>query len=255
LRGIPYVQIPTTLLAQVDSAVGGKTAIDTKYGKNLVGSFYQPKAVICDVSTLDTLPKRQVKAGYAEMVKYGLINDTKFFEWLEQGGGCSVCNLDNNDNIKKAINMSCKSKAQIVANDEKEKGQRALLNLGHSFGHALEHIASYDGSLLHGEAVAIGMVLAFELSEKMGLCSSDDVARVRTHLNNVGLSCNISGIGNGFNATADEIINAMSYDKKMTRDGLKFILCKGIGKAFVTSDVNLDDVKITIENSINRAGA
>ena len=176
MRGIPYVQIPTTLLAQIDSSVGGKTGINTNQGKNLVGSFYQPQAVICDVGTLGTLPEREFKAGYAEMVKYGLINDADFFNALD---GMNDNILDTkNDALMGAIETSCKAKATVVAADEKEAGQRALLNLGHTFGHALEAACGYDGRLLHGEAVAMGMVMAFQLSEKMGLCSAEDVQAV-----------------------------------------------------------------------------
>ena len=251
MRGIPFIQVPTTLLAQVDSSVGGKTGINTSQGKNLVGSFYQPKAVICDTGTLGTLPEREVQAGYAEVVKYGLINDLSFFEWLEEHGE-EVLALDT-EAIAKAVEISCQAKAKIVAADEKEKGQRALLNLGHTFGHALEAAAGYDGRLLHGEGVAIGMMMAFELSLKMGLCSQEDPSRVEAHLKACGMKVKASQITPNLQQTSDEILELMQGDKKAVSDAegnkIGFILTKGIGQAFQTYDVDMDDVKQVVERS------
>lgn len=251
MRGIPFIQVPTTLLAQVDSSVGGKTGINTSQGKNLVGSFYQPKAVICDTGTLGTLPEREVQAGYAEVVKYGLINDMSFFEWLEEHGK-EVLALDA-EAVSKAVEISCQAKAKIVAADEKEKGQRALLNLGHTFGHALEAAAGYDGRLLHGEGVAIGMMMAFELSLKMGLCSQEDPSRVEAHLKACGMKVKASQISPNLQQTSDEILELMQGDKKAVSDAegnkIGFILTKGIGQAFQTYDVDMDDVKQVVERS------
>jgi len=251
MRGIPFIQVPTTLLAQVDSSVGGKTGINTSQGKNLVGSFYQPKAVICDTGTLGTLPPREVQAGYAEVVKYGLINDMSFFEWLEENGA-QVLALDS-EAISKAVEISCQAKAKIVAADEKEKGQRALLNLGHTFGHALESAAGYDGRLLHGEGVAIGMMMAFDLSLKMGLCSQEDPSRVEAHLKACGMKVRASQITPNLQQTSDEILELMQGDKKAVSDAegnkIGFILTKGIGQAFQTYDVDMDDVKQAVERS------
>ncbi|HEY8191710.1 MAG TPA: 3-dehydroquinate synthase, partial [Alphaproteobacteria bacterium] len=185
MRGIPFVQVPTTLLAQVDSSVGGKTAVNMKQGKNLVGAFYQPVAVICDLDTLATLPKRELISGYAEIVKYALIDDAAFFEWLENNGA-AVCAREPAA-LAHAIATSCRKKAAIVQEDEREAGRRALLNLGHTFGHALEAAAGYDGRFLHGEAVSIGMVMALELSRLMKLCSDDDVRRGVVVLSAAGL--------------------------------------------------------------------
>ena len=252
LRGIAYVQVPTTLLSQVDSSVGGKTGINTEQGKNLVGCFYQPKAVLCDVSTLGTLPERELQAGYAEVVKYGLINDIHFFEWLEENGE-QVLSLDS-DALSYAIDVSCKAKAAIVAADEKEAGQRALLNLGHTFGHALEAAAGYDGRLLHGEAVSIGMMMAFDLSVKMGLCSQEEPSRVAAHLKQCGLKTKASDISPALKQNADDIVALMAGDKKArtTNEGDKigFILTRGIGEAFQSYDVDMDDVRSIVESSL-----
>ena len=252
MRGIPYVQVPTTLLAQVDSSVGGKTGINTEQGKNLVGSFYQPKAVLCDVGTLGTLPDRELQAGYAEIVKYGFINDLKFFEWLEEHGE-QVLNLEF-DSLVQAVETSCNAKASIVAADEKESGVRALLNLGHTFGHALEAAAKYDGRLLHGEAVAIGMMMASDLSLKMGLCSQEDPVRAEAHLKQCGLKTKASQISPNIQLSAPEIVALMAGDKKAktTQDGatIGFILSRGIGDAFQTYDVNHDDVVGVVQKSL-----
>lgn len=248
MRGIPFVQIPTTLLAQVDSSVGGKTGINTVQGKNLVGSFYQPKAVICDLGTLGTLPEREIKAGYAEVVKYGLINDADFFSWLDDHHP-DVLSLDPKALVH-AVETSCKSKANIVAADEHEKGQRALLNLGHTFGHALEASAGYDGRLLHGEAIAIGMVLAFRLSVNMGLCEQEDLTRVETHFKNCGLKTEVREISPALKHSAAELVDLMAGDKKAQAGKIGFILARGIGKAFQSYEVNLDDVIQVVEESM-----
>jgi 3-dehydroquinate synthase len=248
MRGVPFVQIPTTLLAQVDSSVGGKTGINTNYGKNLVGSFYQPQAVLCDIGTLGTLPMREIKAGYAEIVKYGLINDIAFFEWLEENGQ-KVLALDEGAVIH-AVEKSCQAKAAIVAADEHERGQRALLNLGHTFGHALEAAAAYDGRLLHGEAVSIGMMMAFDLSCKMGLCSQEDPSRVQAHLKQCGMKTSVRDITPHINHSAEEIVALMASDKKAQNGKIGFILTRGIGQAFQSYDVDLADVQHIVEESM-----
>lgn len=233
LRGVPYVQIPTSLLAQVDSSVGGKTGINTQYGKNLVGNFYQPVSVIADMDVFKTLPERELRAGYAEVVKYGLIDDLDFFEWLEVNGS-SVIDV-NVQSISHAVEVSCKAKAAIVEADEREHGKRALLNLGHTFGHALEAAAGYDGTLLHGEGVAIGMVMAFDLSVKMELCPQTDALRVREHFKYMGLPVHAGNIGR--NTSVDDLIATMQRDKKAVDNKMTFILVNSIGSAFVTQDV------------------
>jgi 3-dehydroquinate synthase len=248
LRGIPFVQIPTTLLSQVDSSVGGKTGINTKHGKNLVGAFYQPVAVLCDTDTLNTLPEREMKAGYAEVVKYGLLGDAAFYEWLEQNGS-KVLERESNA-LTEAIERSCKSKANIVGDDEFEQagGRRALLNLGHTFGHALEAAAGYDGRLLHGEGVSIGMVLAFRLCARMGLCSDQDTVRMEKHLSSLGLLTEISQIPN-FKEPADELVKIMYHDKKASGGKISFVLVRGIGQAFQSADVDMSDVEAVISTS------
>lgn len=235
MRGVPYVQIPTSLLAQVDSSVGGKTGINSPQGKNLIGSFYQPQAVLADLDVLQTLPKRELLAGYAEVAKYGLINDLPFFEWLESGNGEKICNLDP-DALSHAIETCCKAKAAIVEADEQEQGKRALLNLGHTFAHALETAAGYDGTLLHGEAVAIGIVLAYELSASMGLCNQDDVTRVEDHFLAVGLPTRVASIPN-FKTSIEDLIATMRKDKKVTSGNMVFILANAVGDAFISKDV------------------
>ncbi len=245
LRGVPYVQIPTSLLAQVDSSVGGKTGINTEYGKNLVGSFYQPAAVFADLDTLKTLPERQVLAGYAEIVKYGLLGDFEFFEWLEEHGR-AVAALDR-EAIIEAVAQSCLAKAAIVEADEKEQGKRALLNLGHTFGHALEAAMGYDGRLLHGEGVAIGTVMAFDLSMRMGLCSGQDVRRVVQHFSQVGLPTHAGDI----DANIDDLIETMRKDKKATDNTMVFILVRAIGDAFVSKDVQEPLVREVLKDSLH----
>jgi 3-dehydroquinate synthase len=243
-RGTRLVQIPTTLLAQVDSSVGGKTGINTRHGKNLIGSFHQPSLVIADIAILDTLDSRQFHAGYAEVAKYGLLGDAPFFAWLEEHWG-DVFSGAGNARLY-AVETSCRAKAVIVAEDEKEMGRRALLNLGHTFGHALEAWAGYSGRLLHGEAVAIGMVLAFEFSERTGLCPPGTSAKVAAHLRAVGLPTRIADIARderGQGPTAQALMTLMAQDKKMKRGKLSLILVRGIGEAFVLSGVDPQDVE------------
>jgi shikimate kinase / 3-dehydroquinate synthase len=238
-RGMRFIQVPTTLLAQVDSSVGGKTGIDAPLGKNLIGAFHQPLLVLADTATLDTLPPREFRAGYAEIVKYGLIGDVGFYAWLEahwrevfEGGTERV----------QAIAASCKAKAAIVARDEYEEGERALLNLGHTFGHALERITAYDGTrLVHGEAVAIGMACAFRFSVRRGLCGAQDQAKVEAHLQVVGLPVRLADIP-GLNAGAEEILDAMYQDKKVAHGALTFILARAIGDCFIAKNVEASEI-------------
>lgn len=233
-RGMDFVQIPTSLLAQVDSSVGGKTGINTPRGKNLVGAFHQPKLVLADLDALQTLPERQFRAGYAETIKYGLIDDEAFFFWLEENhaeiyaGGAARA---------KAIAWACAAKARFVVADEKEGGARALLNLGHTFGHALEATTGYSDRLLHGEGVAIGMVLAHKFSAKLGLAPSQDTSRVIQYLQLSKLPTTLSEIP-GEMPSLDAMMDAISQDKKVSRGALTFILTKGIGKSFVEKDVD-----------------
>jgi 3-dehydroquinate synthase len=239
LRGVDFIQIPTTLLAQVDSSVGGKTGINTRHGKNLVGAFYQPRLVVADTDVLDTLPKREMLAGYAEVVKYGLIDDPKFFDWCEVNGLAVL----QGDAAKRtyAIERSCVSKARIVAADERETTDlRALLNLGHTFGHALEAETGFGPDLLHGEAVGTGMALAFDLSAALKLCPASDAERVRRHLGAIGLPVRLRSIGGDNRRTWDaaKLIEHMRGDKKAEAGKLTFILARGIGQAFVSRDVN-----------------
>ncbi|QQS13988.1 MAG: 3-dehydroquinate synthase [Rhodospirillales bacterium] len=239
LRGVEFIQIPTTLLAQVDSSVGGKTGINTRHGKNLVGAFHQPRLVIADTAALDTLPRRELLAGYAEIVKYGLIDDAPFFDWLEANGARLLAG-DAAARVE-AVARSCESKARIVAADERETGDlRALLNLGHTFGHALEKETGYGPDLLHGEAVGIGMAMAFDMSAAMGLCPPEDSARVRRHLDSVGMATSPRAIpGDNTRAwDADRFVGHMRGDKK-NRDGrITFILARGIGRSFVARGID-----------------
>lgn len=239
LRGLDFIQIPTTLLAQVDSSVGGKTAINSRQGKNLIGSFHQPRLVLSDVSLLSTLPKRELLAGYAEVVKYGCINHPAFFAWLEENGAA----LAGGDvaALTYAVVESCKAKAAIVAGDEREGGARALLNFGHTFAHALEAETGYSDVLLHGEAVAIGMVMAFALSVRMGLCAEADLARVRAHWQAVGLPASPRDIRPEWSVGA--IMEHFTRDKKASGGALTFVLTRGIGRAFVAKDVDKALVK------------
>ncbi len=237
LRGIDFVQIPTTLLAQVDSSVGGKTGINTARGKNLVGVFHQPKLVLADTGTLDSLPRRELLAGYGETVKYGLIDDAAFFDWLD-GNGAAILSGDGAAR-RHAVVTACRAKARIVADDEREEGRRALLNLGHTFAHAFEAETGYGGALLHGEAVAIGMVLAFDLSARLGLCPPEDAHRVRRHLTEIGLPTAPPTAPGG----AAALIGHMRNDKKVTDGKVAFVLVRGIGKAFISDEVDLAEVE------------
>lgn len=247
LRGIPYVQIPTTLLAQVDSSVGGKTAIDTRQGKNLVGAFYQPATVIADLDTLKTLPERERRAGYAEIVKYAFIRDRPFFDWL-RGHGDKVLACDSAA-LAYAVRMSCAHKADIVAADEKEQnGLRALLNFGHTFGHALEKILDYDGRLLHGEAVAIGMMMAFDLSVRMGICADFDRQEACSHLQKMGLKISLSQVPGLADCRTETILQAMQNDKKAEGGELAFIVCEGIGRARVQKGIPTEMVHAAIQS-------
>ncbi len=234
LRGLDFVQIPTTLLAQVDSSVGGKTGINTRQGKNLAGVFHQPGLVLADIGTLSTLPRRELLAGYAEVVKYGLVNDPDFFAWLEAKGSALIAG--DAEARRHAVLTACAAKAAVVAEDERERGKRALLNLGHTFGHALEAEVGYGGDLLHGEAVAIGMVLAFDLSVRLGLCPAEDAARVRRHLASVGLPTGLESLPEGAR-DPDTLLRHMAHDKKVQDGRIAFVLQRGIGQAFLARDV------------------
>jgi 3-dehydroquinate synthase len=234
LRGIDFVQIPTTLLAQVDSSVGGKTAINTSAGKNLLGAFYQPRLVLADTASLATLPRREVRAGYGEIVKYGLIRDADFFEWLEAEGR-AVCDLEPAA-LTRAVMVSCRMKAAIVAADERETGDRALLNFGHTFGHALEAETGFGDRLLHGEAVALGMVLAFDFAVETGLATGQDAHRVRRHLAGAGLPTTLAEIGLAGEA-ADRLLGHMGKDKKVRDGAITLILPRRLGDCFVVRDV------------------
>lgn len=248
LRGVDFVQVPTTILSQVDSSVGGKTGINVAQGKNLVGSFYQPRLVLADTDVLRTLPHREVLAGYAEVAKYGLIDDPALWSWLESGGGAAIAALDDAA-LQKAIHASCTAKARVVASDEKETGVRALLNLGHTFGHALEAEGGYGGPLLHGEAVSVGMVMAFDLSVMMGLCSPDDAARVRAHLAAVGLPV-VPPLVNGQPMNAERLLGHMASDKKVADGKVTFVLAEGIGKSILCRDVNPADVLEILKRAV-----
>jgi 3-dehydroquinate synthase len=245
LRGIDFIQIPTTLLAQVDSSVGGKTGIDSAHGKNLIGAFHQPLLVIADTDTLMTLPPRELKAGYAEVVKYGLLGDADFFEWLE-ANGASVLDGDSAAQVQ-AVAICCKAKAEIVAADEREGGQRALLNLGHTFGHALEVESGFGGVLNHGEAVSIGMVIAFDLSVRLGFCQPNDLMRMRAHLWSHGLPI-APPRDVAFDANA--LIHRMQGDKKAEGGRLTFVLVNAIGHAFVARDVDRGAVETALNHAL-----
>jgi 3-dehydroquinate synthase len=245
LRGVDLVQIPTTLLAQVDSSVGGKTGIDTRHGKNLVGAFHQPLLVIADTNLLDSLSSREFRSGYAEVAKYGLINDEPFFAWLEKnwknvfsGGPDRV----------HAVAASCRAKAAIVGRDEREAGERAVLNLGHTFAHALEAAAGYSERLLHGEAVALGIVLAFRLSSRLGLCRGEEAGRVTAHFSAVGLPTKLSEIKGEMPGT-DALLALMAKDKKVREGALVFILVRGIGQAEIAQGIDIQAVRKTLDEA------
>ncbi len=233
-RGIDYVQTPTTLLAQVDSSVGGKTAINSRLGKNLIGVFHQPILVVADTALLDTLRPREFRAGYAEVAKYGLLGDAAFFAWLEANAEDIFAGGPGREH---AIATSCRMKADIVARDEREAGERALLNLGHTFGHALEAFAGFSDRLLHGEAVALGMTLAFQFSARLGLLPQTVAERVARHLQQVGLPTRLSDMPGG-GPDADRLMELMAQDKKVRRGRLTFILARGIGQAFIAPDID-----------------
>ena len=238
-RGVRVVQVPTTLLAQVDSSVGGKTGINSPSGKNLIGAFHQPSLVLADTGLLDTLPDREFRAGYAEVVKYGLIDNAEFFSWCEVNHAAI---FDGGPERERAVEVSCLSKAAIVERDETETGDRALLNLGHTFAHALERHVNYDARrLVHGEAVAIGLALAFRFSVKLGLASGQDATRVGMHLAKVGLPTKLVDVPGGAGDAAG-LLDAMAQDKKVSRGALTFILARGIGQAFVAKNVSAADV-------------
>lgn len=249
-RGMRFVQIPTTLLAQVDSSVGGKTAINSSHGKNLVGAFHQPILVLADTALLDTLPEREFRAGYAETVKYGLLGDVSFFEWLEAGAWRKV--FAGGPERDEAVRISCAAKAAIVARDETEQGDRALLNLGHTFGHALEAAVGYDGvRLVHGEAIAIGMRLAFDFSKELGLCAGQDAMRVRRHFETVGMPTELAHVPGGV-GDAESLLKAIRQDKKVTRGALTFILAKGIGQSVIVKDVDAETVRCFLDRELRR---
>ena len=238
-RGVRFVQIPTTLLAQVDSSVGGKTGINSPQGKNLIGAFHQPALVLADIDVLDTLTPRDFRAGYGEVAKYGLLGDERFFEWLEG----NATRLASDAALRqRAVRHSVQMKADIVQRDETEQGDRALLNLGHTFGHALESATGYSDRLLHGEGVAIGCVLAFELSARMGLCSQEAPSRVAAHFRAMNLPARVADIP-GDLPDDEALIALMAQDKKVQDGKLRFILARGIGQAFVTADVPGDAVR------------
>jgi 3-dehydroquinate synthase len=249
-RGCHFIQVPTTLLAQVDSSVGGKTAINAKAGKNLIGSFYQPALVLIDPSTLDSLPLRETRAGYAEVVKYGLIDDPAFFGWCDANAAALLAGDPQARTY--AIERSVQAKAAIVADDEREtSGRRALLNLGHTFGHALEADTGFSDTLLHGEGVAAGMALAFRYSARLGLCPTDEADRVTAHLRAVGLPHDLASAH--VQADGAELVGHMLHDKKMAAGTLPFLLARGIGQTFLSKDVALDDVATFLDT--DRAGA
>jgi len=245
-RGMRFVQIPTTLLAQVDSSVGGKTGINTAQGKNLVGAFYQPAFVLADAGILDTLPPRDFNAGYAEVVKYGVIGDAEFYGWLETNWRAIAAGWPERE---QAIEVSCLAKAAAVVADERDEGSRALLNFGHTFGHALEAASGYSERLVHGEAVAIGMVLALEFSARMNLCSPDDARRVAAHLTEVGLPTRVGQI-EGETPGVDTLMHHIAQDKKVARGKLTFILARGIGETFVANDVPAAEVGSFLEDRL-----
>jgi len=248
LRGLDFIQIPTTLLSQVDSSVGGKTGINTGRGKNLVGAFHQPRLVVVDTTTLDTLPKREVLAGYAEVVKYGLIRDAAFFDELAAGdaerliAGAPAAR-------RRAVAVSCRIKAGIVGADERETADRALLNLGHTFGHALEAEMGYDGRVLHGEAVAVGTIMAVDLSVRLGLCPADDLAGIRAHFRAVGLPVRPSDLSN-VEWSVDRLLDHTTRDKKVKDGRITFVLTRGIGTAHTEGGVDGSLVRAVVTDAV-----
>lgn len=247
-RGVRFVQVPTTLLAQVDSSVGGKTGINTQHGKNLVGAFHQPALVLADTTVLDTLPRRDLLAGYGEVVKYGLLGDAEFFGWLE-GSGSRLA--DGDPAVRQhAVRRSVEMKADIVLRDETEQGDRALLNLGHTFCHALEAATGYSDRLLHGEGVAIGCALAFELSARLGFCSQEEPSRVRAHLRAMGMKTDLPDIP-GDLPDAEALFGLMAQDKKVIDGRLRFVLVRGVGEAFIADDVPPDAVRTLLSDAVS----
>ena len=252
LRGVGLVQVPTTLLAQVDSSVGGKTGINTRHGKNLVGAFHQPRLVVADADLLETLPRRERLAGYAEVVKYGLIGDPALFEWLRADGAAVV---DGEVGAwRRAVRASCAAKAEIVARDEREGGERALLNFGHTFGHALEAETGYGPGLLHGEAVAVGMILALELSAALGLCPRAEADRVRDHFRQVGLPADLPPEA-ARRGGPEALVRRMRRDKKVRDGRVSFVLARGIGRAFVAPGVDLEVVADVLRRTARAAAS
>ncbi|GGF56897.1 3-dehydroquinate synthase [Terasakiella brassicae] len=250
LRGIDFIQVPTTLLSQVDSSVGGKTGINAKAGKNLIGAFHQPRLVLIDTESLNSLPKRELLAGYAEVVKYGLLGDADFFNWLEENGQKLI---DGDQDVRReAILRSCAAKADVVAQDEREGGVRALLNLGHTFGHALEKECGYDGGLLHGEAVAIGMVMAFEYCAAQGLCPQEDVVRVKEHLLSLDMPVDLRALPCE-DWTAELLMKHMLKDKKVKDGKVMFVLVRGIGQAYLSRDVEDQALKEYLDDLLVRS--
>ena len=247
-RGVRFVQVPTSLLAQVDSSVGGKTGINTRHGKNLVGAFHQPSLVLADIDVLATLPPRDFLAGYGEVVKYGLLGDADFFEWLETHGPALAA---GDAALRQQMVRHCvQMKADIVVRDETEQGDRALLNLGHTFCHAFEAATDYDSTrLLHGEGVAIGCALAFDLSARLGLCAQETPSRLRAHLRAMGMAVNLGDIPGDLPDAAD-LLGLMGQDKKVIDGKLRFILARGIGQAFVADDVPPDTVLALLQQAV-----
>ncbi len=248
-RGLDFVQVPTTLLAQVDSSVGGKTGINSRHGKNLVGAFHQPILVLADTALLDTLPQRDFRAGYAELAKFGLLGDAGFFAWLEANWQDAFAGGPAREH---AIAIACRGKAAIVARDERETGERALLNLGHTFGHAFEAAAGFSDKLLHGEAISLGIVCAFEFSTRLGLLSTNDAGRVAHHLAAVGLPTHLRDVP-ALPANADALMELIAQDKKVKRGKLTFILVRGIGNAFVAPDIDPAQVRAFLEQKLSQA--
>ena len=252
LRGLDFIQIPTTLLAQVDSSVGGKTGINARFGKNLIGAFHQPRLVLADTQVLDSLPRRELLAGYAEVVKYGLIDDPAFFEWLQINGNAVLGDGDSATVMaarKHAIATCCRAKARVVAEDEREADRRALLNLGHTFGHALEAEIGFGDALLHGEAVAIGTIMAFDFSVRHGMCPATDLARVREHFDAIGLPIAPPRL-QGRTWQAEDLLRHMGRDKKV-RDGRPvLVLVRGIGQAFLHDQATDDQILPVLEAAI-----
>ncbi len=249
LRGVPFIQVPTTLLAQVDSSVGGKTGINTHYGKNLIGSFYQPQAVITDTDTLDSLPKRELLAGYAEIIKYGLLGNETFYQELLESGHL-LLQGDHESRIR-IIQTCCEMKAAIVSADEREKGKRALLNLGHTFGHAIEREAGYNGSVLHGEAVALGCLMAMELSVRLGHSVTRAMMHTLTsHYNAVGLPCRLSDLQHRKPWDAETLMYHTYQDKKSSHSRLNFVVLNQIGQATMAYNVDADMVEAVFEEFI-----